>query len=141
MDMWLFPIEPQCACSILRGVKKYELRGFSKDRSLGVKEYSIIVVYAIRPIKKILGEFIAGKPIEGTPDEVWSKVGKLEYGITPESQQYIMDHEWAVAIPVIDPRCYAKPVKLGEIRERTGKKKDGHCRVRYQLSLGENYSR
>jgi len=123
MDIWLFPIEPQYACCILSGVKKYELRGFSKDHRLGVKEGSIIVIYVISPIKAILGEFIAGKPIEGTPDKVWCMVGKLEYGITPESHQYIMNHECAVAIPVIDPRCYAKPVTLDEIRERTGKKR------------------
>jgi len=78
--MWLSPIEPQYACSILRGVKKYELKGFSKDHRLGVKEGSIIVIYATRSIKATLGGFIAGKHIEGTPDEVWNNVNKPEYG-------------------------------------------------------------
>jgi len=118
MDMWLFPIEPQYACSILRGDKKYELR----NRGYRVKKGSIIVVYAKDPIKAILGEFTAGKPIKETPTKVWRRVGKLKYGITPGSRRYIMGHKFAVAIPVKDPKCYAKPVTLEEIRKKTGRK-------------------
>jgi len=82
-----------------------------RGRRLGVKKGSIIVVYATRPIKGILGEFTVGEIIEGTPSEVWSKVGKLEYGVTPESPQYIEKGRYAIAIPVKDPKCYAKPNK------------------------------
>jgi len=120
IDIWIFPIRPGYACSILKGVKKYELR----SRKFGVKEGSIIVVYAMDPIKKILGEFtVGGKPIEGSLDEVWSKVGKPEYGVTPESRHYIENHDYAIAIPVKDPKCYAKPVKLDEIRRIIGSEK------------------
>jgi len=56
IDIWVFPIRSEYACGILKGVKKYELRG----RRFGVREGSIIVVYATRPIKGILGEFTAG---------------------------------------------------------------------------------
>jgi len=87
-----------------------------------VKKGSIIVVYATSPIKGILGEFAAGEIIEGTPSEVWSKVGKLEYGVTPESRQYIEKGRYAVAIEVTNPRCYTKPVRLDEIREISGEK-------------------
>jgi len=118
VDIWVFPIRPEYACGILKGVKKYELRG----RRLGVKEGSIIVVYATSPIKAILGEFTAGKIIKDTPSEVWSKVGKPEYGVTKESYQYIEKGKYAVAIEVTNPRCYAKPVTLGEIKEISGEK-------------------
>jgi len=119
VDVWVFPIRPEYACSILKGTKKYELR----SRKFGVKRGSIIVVYAKDPIKAILGEFtVGGDPIEGPPDEVWSKVGKPEYGITPESRQYIEKGRYAIAIPVKDPKCYAKPIKLDEIKEISGKK-------------------
>jgi len=80
------------------------------------------VVYATRPIKGILGEFTAGGIIEGSPATVWSKVGKPEYGVTPESRQYIEKGRYAIAIPVKDPKCYAKPVRLDEIREISGEK-------------------
>jgi len=118
VDIWVFPIRPEYACGILKGTKKYELRG----RRLGVKKGSIIVVYATSPIKGILGEFTAGEIIEGSPADVWSKVGKPEYGVTPESRQYIEKGRYAIAIPVIDPKCYAKPVKLGEIKEMSGER-------------------
>jgi len=118
VDVWVFPIRPEYACSILKGVKKYELRG----RRLGVKEGSIIVVYATSPIKGILGEFTAGKIIKDTPSEVWSKVGKPEYGVTKESYQYIEKGRYAVAIEVTNPKCYAKPIKLDEIKEISGER-------------------
>jgi len=75
------------------------------------------VVCVIDPVKAILGEFTGGgKPVEGSPATVWSMVGKPEYGVTPESRQYIENSDYAVAIPVKDPKCYTKPVKLDEIR-------------------------
>jgi len=50
-------------------------------------------------------------------------VGKPEYGITPESYHYIGEGDCTVAIEVTNPRCYAEPVKLDEIRRIIGSEK------------------
>jgi predicted transcriptional regulator len=112
--MYLMSIRPKYAYRIFTGIKKFELRKW-----FGVKpeEGSIIIVYASGSVRAIIGEFRVGRIIMGKPSYVWDKLSAMEsIGVGLEDYQYIRGSKTAMAIEVVDPILYVKPITLEEIR-------------------------
>jgi len=108
-------IKPYFAERILKGIKKFELR-----RKVGeIPERSRIVIYASSPLKAIIGEFIAGRVIEGDPNFIWNFVARIpNSGIEIKDWPYIKGAKTALAIEVLAPKRYDYPLSLEEIRSR-----------------------
>jgi predicted transcriptional regulator len=107
------PIQPQWALAILDGTKKYELR----TRRPAIQPGDVVVLYATSPLRAVVGSFIAGEVISGTPSEVWKAVGgKIA---SPRSSYFTAfgAREVVHAIPVKKPRRidpYTPAFKVGQ---------------------------
>ncbi|MEB3760182.1 MAG: DNA-binding protein [Desulfurococcales archaeon] len=112
--MYLMSIRPQYSRMIFAGIKKYELRKLSGGPL--IEEGAIIIVYSSGKVKSIVGEFRAGRIIVGTPEKVWSIVRQPGTGIRDDAWPYVRGAKRAMAIEVVEPRLYRRPVTLEEIR-------------------------
>ena len=65
------PIDPGWAIAILNGAKKWELR----SKRPAIKEHDVVVLYATSPLRAVVGSFVAGTIISGTPRKIWNAVG------------------------------------------------------------------
>ncbi len=113
-EIYLMSIRPQYARAILSGRKKYELRKLSGVPP--IEEGSIIVIYSSGSVKSIVGEFRAGRVIVGSPDIVWAHASRPGMGVGGDAYAYIRGARRAMAIEVVEPRAYPRPVTLEEIR-------------------------
>lgn len=112
--MYLMSIKPKYAYRIFTNIKKFELR---KWFGVTPKKGSIIVVYASGSVRAIIGEFRVGRIISGKPSHIWDKLSLFEEtGVSEEDYQYIKGSKMAMALEVIDPKLYIKPITLDEIR-------------------------
>lgn len=112
--MYLISIKPKYAFRIFAGIKKYELR-----RWFGIKPVpgSLMIVYVSGNVRSLIGEFTVGKIIYGPPNKVWEHIRSLvNTGISPEDKSYIIGNKPAMAIEVLEPRLYKRPVGLEELR-------------------------
>lgn len=113
-SLYLMSIKPKYAYRIFTHVKKFELR---KWFGLKPEKGSVIIVYASGSVRAIIGEFKVGNIIAGKPSHVWDKLSLLEdTGVGEEDYQYIKGSKTAMAIEVIEPKLYVKPITLDEIR-------------------------
>ena len=107
-------IRPQYSQAIFKGLKKYELRKLSGSKP--IIEGSIIIVYSSGKVKKIIGEFRAGRVIIDTPERLWPIISRPGTGIGRDAYLYIRGARRAMAIEVENPILYQRPVSLEEIR-------------------------
>lgn len=112
--IYLMSLKPRYARAIFAGVKKYELRRISGLPP--IEEGALVVVYASGNIKAVVGEFSAGRILEGAPEALWAKVRRPGSGIGEDAWEYIRGARRAIAIEVVEPRLYQRPVSLEEIR-------------------------
>lgn len=111
---YLMSIKPKYAYRIFTGIKKFELR---KWFGIMPEQGSIVVVYASGSVKAIIGEFRVGRIIRGTPSEIQRFLElETETGVSREDYNYIHGSKNAMAIEVIEPRLYSKPITLKELR-------------------------
>ncbi len=111
---YLMSIRPKYAYRIFTGSKRFELRKW-----FGVVPVrgSTIIVYASGSVRAIIGEFRVGRVYMGSPGEVWSFLSSQESpGVGREDYSYIRGSRRAMAIEVIDPILYSKPITLQEIK-------------------------
>ncbi len=113
-SVYLMSIKPQYARAIFAGRKKYELRKLAGVPV--VDEGSVIVVYSTKPEQRIIGEFRAGRVILGPPERVWALVSGPGSGLGRDAYAYIRGGKRAMAIEVVEPRLYPRPVTLEEMR-------------------------
>ena len=71
-------IEPKYAESILNGTKRFEYRKKTCKNKVGT-----IIIYATRPVKRVVGKVNFTDIIEGAPNNVWKKT-KAHSGITKD---------------------------------------------------------
>ncbi len=112
--LYLMSIRPQYARAIFAGRKKYELRRLSGVRP--VEEGALIIVYSSGKTKSIIGEFRAGKVMIATPERIWASVRRPGTGIGEDAWFYVKGAKRAMAIEVVEPRLYPRPITLEEIR-------------------------
>ncbi|UXD21543.1 DNA-binding protein [Ignicoccus pacificus DSM 13166] len=113
----LLSIKPKYAQRILSGYKKFELRTW-----IGLDFYPgmLVVMYVSGNVKSIVGEFRVGKVYKGRPEYVWGRLieegGEERTGVGDEDYLYIARARKAMAIEVLEPKKYKRPVKLEELR-------------------------
>ncbi len=111
---YLISIRPKFAYQIFARQKKFELRRWI---GIPIEPGSTIVVYVSGNVKAIVGEFKVGKVIVGPPRKVWDEVMKYpKPGIDEDDWPYIAGSKKAMAIEVLDPIIFVRPVKLEELR-------------------------
>ncbi|MEB3816606.1 MAG: DNA-binding protein [Desulfurococcales archaeon] len=114
LSIYLMSLKPRYARAIFAGVKKYELRRLTGLPP--VEEGSRIVVYASGNVKALVGEFRAGRILQGAPEALWARVRRPGSGLGEDAWEYIRGAKRAMAIEVLEPRLYQRPVSLEEIR-------------------------
>ncbi|URL15699.1 ASCH domain-containing protein [Pantoea ananatis] len=110
----LLSIKPEYVEKILSGEKKFEFRkvGFSKS------DLKKVLIYATKPIGKLVGEFEITNIHEGSPDWIW-KITESFAGIDKKYYDlYFQDREKAIAIEIGKVSVYKVPLDLKSLGER-----------------------
>ena len=109
----LLSIKPKFAEEILSGAKRFELRAGS-----GIPPGARVILYASSPVKAIVGEFTAGRVFVGSYEYVVRAVDSVPgSGVGEEDYGYIRGRRRrAMAIEVVNPVKYCKPIPLRELR-------------------------
>ncbi len=113
--VFIISIKPKFAYRIFSGIKRFELRKW-----IGVKpeKNSLIIVYVSGSVKAIIGEFKVGRVIIDKPSNLKNILNSIENtGVGPEDYSYIEKTKYALAIEVIEPRLYVKPIKLEHLKK------------------------
>ena len=107
----LLSIKPEYAEKILNGTKHYEFRK-TIFRESSIKT---IVIYATKPLGKIVGEFEISYILEEEPKKLWS-ITREHAGI-PEDffMDYFKNRSKGFAIKVGEAKRYKKPKDLYDI--------------------------
>lgn len=109
----ILSIKPQYAEKILNGSKKFEFRkaGFSMP---GV---TTVVIYATKPVGKVVGEFEIDCIHIGAPSSIWKKT-KIYAGIDRKFfDEYYRDKSVAVAIGVGEVKRYRHALEISSLGE------------------------
>jgi predicted transcriptional regulator len=113
-EIYLMSIRPKYSRAIFTGIKKYELRKLSGLPP--IPEGSIVVVYTSGNVRSIVGEFRAGRVLQASPERIWAETRRPGTGIGEDAWDYIRGAKKAMAIEVLEPRLYPRPVTLDEVR-------------------------
>ena len=104
----LMSIKPQFVEKIRRGEKKFEFRRVLPR----CQEVDTIIVYASKPVGKVVGEITVADYLTYPVDEVWERT-KDEAGITREEfYNYFQGKTNAHAIAIESYRDYEQPIPL-----------------------------
>lgn len=106
----LLSIKPEYVDEIFKGTKKYEYRkNIFKNKN--VKK---IMVYATKPLGKVVGEFSIGKVIHDTPENIWTKTYKYS-GISKEFfDSYFSKKDFGFAIQIKEINLYDEAKDITE---------------------------
>lgn len=106
----LLSIKPQYANSILDGTKRYEFR---RRVHLDSRVHTV-VIYATKPIGKVIGEFSIKDIHSDHPDTLWEKTKDFS-GITKSFfTEYFIGREVGHAIEVEKVKKYLKPMEVSD---------------------------
>ena len=102
----LLSIKPEFAEKILNGTKRYEFRkqNFSKN-------VETVVIYATKPVGKIVGEFKLKAVLEGTPEQIWQQTEKFSGIHKSFFDVYYRNRKKAYALQTEDVVRYAEPLE------------------------------
>ncbi|AVP53583.1 50S ribosomal protein L22/uncharacterised domain fusion protein [Clostridium tetani] len=104
----LLSIKPEYAQKIFEGEKKYEYRKSMFKRP----DIDTVIVYATKPIGKVVGEFKIDKILEGSPNFIWEET-KLYSGINEKEYiKYFAEKEKGFAIGIKNIIAYKDPLDL-----------------------------
>lgn len=104
-------IKPEYAEKILAGEKRFEFRK-AVPKAEGVKT---VVIYATKPVGKVVGEFEVGGILSEKPRVVWSLTSGFA-GITRQFfNEYFRGRDTAYAIKVKRATRYEEPISLDEV--------------------------
>ncbi len=107
----LLSIRPEYADRIFKGEKKYEYRKTLFKR----EDVDTVIVYATKPVGKVIGEFKIDSIMEDNPINIWEKT-KLYSGIDKNVYtEYFAGREKGFAISIKKTRIYKKPLELEEL--------------------------
>jgi predicted transcriptional regulator len=107
----LLSIKPEFAEKILRGEKHFEFRK-AIPKAPGVKT---AVIYATKPVGKVVGEFDIDGFISTSPGKLWARTKEFA-GITKQLfNEYFEGRDLAHAIKVKGARRYQEPLELPSV--------------------------
>ncbi|NLP35937.1 MAG: ASCH domain-containing protein [Clostridiales bacterium] len=107
----LLSIKPEYAQRIFNGEKKYEYR----KRLFKRKDINSIVVYATKPVGKVIGEFEIAEVLEDNPVAIWEKTKKYSGISKKDYLKYFEGNEKGFAISIKNTTVYQKPLELKEL--------------------------
>lgn len=99
----LFSIKPQYAFLILSGTKRVEFRRQRCARSL-----DRIIIYATKPVCKVVGEVTVTDILSGSIMSVWDETHEFAGINIFEYQEYYIGANLATAFVLQDPKHYVK---------------------------------
>lgn len=106
----LLSIKPQYAHSILDGTKRYEFR----RRIYRDSRVRAVVIYATKPVGKVVGEFSIKSVYSDHPDTLWERTKDFS-GITRSFfSEYFNGRSVGYAIEVKNVKKYRKPRELSD---------------------------
>ena len=100
---------------LLDGTKTVEFR----RRSWNVPDGTLVVLYAARDRRAIVGSVVVESTEVGTPQKLWRTHGSRSGLSSAEFNLYFDGASIAVAITVGTPRVLRSPLTLEELRRRT----------------------
>lgn len=104
----LLSIKPEYAFRILNGTKKFEFR----RRIHRDSRVHTVVIYATKPVGKVVGEFAIERIHSGHPDALWAKTKEFS-GISRDLfSEYFQNRAVGHAIEVKQVKKYRRPRKL-----------------------------
>ncbi len=107
----LLSIKPSHAANILSGVKTFEYR----RRMYGRKEIRTALVYATKPVGRLVAEFDIENVLEATPEELWA-VTHYGSGISKSYfDAYFCGRGLAYALQIGEVRVFDKPIAPHEL--------------------------
>lgn len=106
----LLSIKPKFADAILEGRKTFELRR-AVFRNQSVRK---IVIYASRPVSRVIGEFVLQEILALEPRLLWQATAMGAGVERPFFDEYFRGCDIGFALKVDRPRRYIKPLKLKE---------------------------
>ncbi|TVM17415.1 hypothetical protein DPQ33_09600 [Oceanidesulfovibrio indonesiensis] len=102
----LFSIKPEFVAKIEAGTKKYEYRKILFKNT----NVSHVVIYATRPIGRIIGEFEVSKILSDDPQKLWART-KTHSGVSYDFyQQYFSGCDLGFALEINNLRIYKKNI-------------------------------
>jgi predicted transcriptional regulator len=107
----ILSIKPEYAAKILDGTKRFEFRkcGFS------VSGVATAVIYATKPIGKVVGEFEIADVHKDVPKKIWKKT-RMHAGVKKRFfDEYYADRRTAFAIAIGKVIEYEVPVELSSL--------------------------
>ena len=110
----LLSIKPEYAEKILGGVKLFEFRK-AVFRKPSVKT---VVLYATKPVGKVIGEFDIEEIFAEAPSTLWSMTFKFAGIPSGLFDQYFRGRQKAYAIKVRQVRRYDVPLNLHAVLDR-----------------------
>lgn len=117
-------IRPEYVEKIFKGEKNFEYR-----KSIFKEEVESILIYATKPVGKIVGELFFTEILQDHPDEIWKltvQESGVEYAFFKE---YFNNREIAYAIKIDRVIIYESPVDLQKYII-SGKAPQSYCYIR-----------
>ncbi|MBG9215061.1 hypothetical protein E7X19_19660 [Bacteroides fragilis] len=102
----LLSIKPVFVEEIFKGDKKFEYRRTIFKR----KDIKKVVVYATKPVGKIVGEFYIEQIIEEKPKLLWERTCKNSGVSKHFFDEYFEGKEIGFALQIKSPRLYENPI-------------------------------
>ncbi|MCC6096972.1 ASCH domain-containing protein [Limosilactobacillus sp.] len=110
----LLSIKPEYVERILNGTKKFEYR----KKIFKNKNVNTVVIYATKPIGKVVGEFYIRNIIEDNPQTIWNLTNKYS-GISKNSfDEYFHNVQEGFAIEIAHFVKYKKELELNEVSKK-----------------------
>ena len=104
----LLSIKPEYALKILSGEKKFEFR----KSIFKHPEVRTVIIYATKPVGKVIGEFDIETILLACPEIIWSKTKNFAGIRRKFFDQYFSGRDIAYAIEVKAARKYLEPLDL-----------------------------
>jgi len=109
---FLMPIKPKFAYRIFTRVKRYDLRKTWESKPI-VKRGDRVILYVSGRVKAFMGEYTVGEVLLGSPEYIIRLLSRdPTSGVSKEDFEYIRGSPIALAMEVVDPLVYVKPVEL-----------------------------
>lgn len=113
-DVILLSVQSPHVERILDGTKTVELR----RRPLKLRPGTVILLYASRVRRELVGSFVSGPIDTGPPPSLWRR-HRSSTGLTrAEFDQYFAGAEIGYAVPTVAVRSLSVPIPLSELRRR-----------------------
>lgn len=110
----VFSVKPRFAQALVEGRKGFEFRRARPSLRPG----DVVYVYATAPVQAVIGSFVCGHVVEGSPTKVWGEVGAMSETPRAYFRRYFRDRIRAFAIAVRSPSAWANPLGLDALQDK-----------------------